>query len=157
MRFAFVPQDRRQGIAKYSFISLGLISYATAQTTNENNVIIPVGASMKPENGFEPKTINVKAGQIVTWKNMDNSLHTVISGTGLNDPNNGKAFDSGLTSLIPGKSWSHQFIIAGTFPYFCELHPAMTGLVVLFLDARSVELFIRLIYFRKSPMVNIKV
>jgi plastocyanin len=86
---------------------------------------------MKPENGFVPKTINVKAGQIVTWNNMDNSLHTVISGTGLNDPNTGKAFDSGLTSLIPGKSWSHQFIIVGTFPYFCELHPAMTGLVVV--------------------------
>ena len=103
----------------------------TAQTTHENNVTIPAGASMKPENGFEPKTINVKAGQIVTWKNMDNSLHTVISGTGLNDPHNGKAFDSGLTSLIPGKSWSHQFIKADSFPYFCELHPAMTGLVVV--------------------------
>ena len=114
------------------FISLGLISYAaTAQTTHENIVTIPAGASMKPENGFEPKTINVKAGQIVTWKNMDNSLHTVISGTGLNDPNNRKAFDSRLTSLIPGKSWSHQFIKADSFPYFCELHPAMTGLVVV--------------------------
>jgi len=114
------------------FISLGLISYAAAaQTTNENNVTIPAGATMKPENGFEPKTINVKTGQIVTWNNMDNSLHTVISGTGLNDPNNGKAFDSGLTSLIPGKSWSHQFIKADSFPYFCELHPAMTGLVVV--------------------------
>jgi plastocyanin len=56
------------------FISLGLISYAAAaQTTNENNVTIPAGASMKPENGFEPKTINVKTGQIVTWNNMDNS------------------------------------------------------------------------------------
>jgi plastocyanin len=115
-----------------AFISLGLISYAAAaQTTHENNVTIPAGASMKPENGFEPKSINVKTGQIVTWKNMDNSLHTVISGTGLNEPNNGKAFDSGLTSLIPGKSWSHQFIKADSFPYFCELHPAMTGLVVV--------------------------
>jgi plastocyanin len=64
------------------FISLGLISYATAQTTHENNVTIPAGASMKPENGFVPKAINVKAGQIVTWNNMDNSLHTVISGRG---------------------------------------------------------------------------
>ena len=45
------------------FISLGLISYtAAAQTTNENNVTIPEGASMKPEDGFEPKTITVKAG-----------------------------------------------------------------------------------------------
>jgi len=60
------------------FISLGLISYAAAQTTHENNVTIPAGASMKPENGFEPKTINAKAGQIVTWNNMDNSTYSNI-------------------------------------------------------------------------------
>ena len=114
------------------FISLGLISYATtAQTTHENNVTIPAGASMKPENRFEPKTINVKARQVATWKNMDNSPHTVISGTALNEPNNGKAFDSGLTSLIPGKSWSHQFIKADSFPYFKNTTSAMTGLVVV--------------------------
>ena len=48
------------------------------QTTEENNITIPAGASMKPENGFEPKTINVKAGQIVTWNNMALS-HTAHS------------------------------------------------------------------------------
>ena len=52
------------------FISLGLISYAATQTTHENNVTIPAGASMKPENGFVPKTINVQAGQIVTWTTL---------------------------------------------------------------------------------------
>jgi plastocyanin len=62
------------------FISLGLISHATAQTTNENNVTIPAGASMKPENGFEPKTINVKTGQIVTWNNME-VLHQITFNT----------------------------------------------------------------------------
>ena len=111
------------------FITFGLISSSTSQIAHA--ITIPAGASMKPENGFEPKTINVKTGETVTWKNNDNSLHTVISGKGLNDPNNGKAFDSGLTSLIPGKSWSHQFTKAGDFPYFCELHPAMTGMVIV--------------------------
>jgi plastocyanin len=52
------------------FISIGLISYATTQATHENNVTIPAGASMKPENGFVPKTINVQAGQIVTWTTL---------------------------------------------------------------------------------------
>ena len=42
----------------------------------------------------------------------------VISGKGLNDPNNGKAFDSGLTSLMSGKSLSQQFTKAGDFAYF---------------------------------------
>ena len=62
------------------FISLGLISYAAAQTTHENNVTIPAGASMKPENGFVPKTINVKTGQIVTWNNME-VLHQITFNT----------------------------------------------------------------------------
>ncbi|MBV9176434.1 MAG: cupredoxin domain-containing protein [Nitrososphaeraceae archaeon] len=112
----------------FSFITFSLISSSATQIAHA--ITIPAGASMKPENGFEPKTINAKVGETVTWKNNDNSLHTVISGKGLNDPNNGKAFDSGLTSLTPGKSWSHQFTKVGDFPYFCELHPAMTGMVI---------------------------
>lgn len=110
-------------------IAFGLLSSTAAQITH--SVVIPAGASMKPESGFQPKTINVQAGQTVTWKNNDNSLHTVISGKGLNDPNKGKPVDSGLTLLTPGKSWAYQFTSAGDFPYFCELHPAMTGMVVV--------------------------
>ena len=111
------------------FITFGLISSSATQIAHA--ITIPAGASTKPENGFEPKTINVKTGETVTWKNNDNSLHMVISGKGLNDPNNGNSFDSGLTSLTPGKSWSYQFTKAGDFPYFCELHPAMTGMVIV--------------------------
>jgi plastocyanin len=110
-------------------IAYGILLSTAAQIAHE--VIIPEGASMKPENGFEPKTTNLQAGQTVTWKNNDNSLHTVISGKGLNDPNKGKPFDSRLTTLTPGKSWSYQFTSVGDFPYFCELHPAMTGKVVV--------------------------
>ena len=82
------------------------------------------------DRSFSPNVINVKRGDNVTWTNSDVMPHTVTSGTGLNDPNKGKEFDSGLpTPLMPGKTFSHRFTIAGGFPYFCQLHPAMAGAV----------------------------
>jgi plastocyanin len=95
-------------------------------------VSIPAGASINPTNGFSPKSVSVKVGDTVTWTNNDNTIHTVISGTGISDTNKGKDFDSGLTALTTtGKTYSHQFTKAGDFPYFCELHPAMTGKVTV--------------------------
>ena len=80
------------------------------------------------DRSFSPNVINVKRGDNVTWTNSDVIPHTVTSGTGLNDPNKGKEFDSGLSNpLIPGKTFSHRFTRAGEFPYFCQLHPAMAG------------------------------
>ena len=84
------------------------------------------------DRSFSPNVINVKRGDDVTWTNSDVIPHTVTSGTGLNDPNKGKEFDSGLSNpLIPGKTFSHRFTRAGEFPYFCQLHPAMAGTVTV--------------------------
>ena len=84
------------------------------------------------DRSFSPNVINVKRGDNVTWTNSDVMPHTVTSGTGLNDPNKGKEFDSGLSNLlISGKKFSHKFTRAGEFPYFCQLHPAMAGTVIV--------------------------
>jgi plastocyanin len=84
------------------------------------------------DRSFSPNTINVKIGDTVTWTNYDVMPHTVTSGTGPSDPNNGKEFDSGLSNpLTPGKTFNHKFITAGEFPYFCQLHPAMGGTVTV--------------------------
>ena len=84
------------------------------------------------DRSFSPNVINVKRGDNVTWTNSDVMPHTVTSGTGLNDPNKGKEFDSGLSNpRIPGKTFSHKFTRAGEFPYFCQLHPAMAGTVIV--------------------------
>jgi plastocyanin len=81
---------------------------------------------------FSPNPINVKVGGTVTWTNKDSQAHTVVSGTGSTDPNKGKVFDSGLTTLIqPGKTFSHTFTTAGTIPYFCEIHPTMVGTIIV--------------------------
>ncbi len=112
--------------------ALRLSQHSAAAQSSGAKVTIPAGASITPANGFSPKSINVKVGDTVTWTNNDNTIHTVISGTGLSDANKGKDFDSGLSALTTtGKTYSHQFMKAGDFPYFCELHPAMTGKVTV--------------------------
>lgn len=81
---------------------------------------------------FSPNPINAKVGDTVTWTNKDTTMHTVVSGTGSTDPNKGKVFDSGLSTLIqPGKSFSYKFTAAGVVPYFCQIHPAMVGKIVV--------------------------
>ena len=109
-----------------------LSQHSAAAQSSGAKVSIPAGASINPTNGFSPKSTNIKVGDTVTWTNNDNTIHTVISGTGLSDANKGKDFDSGLSALTTtGKTYSHQFAKAGDFPYFCELHPAMIGKVTV--------------------------
>ena len=61
------------------------------------------------------------------WKNNDNELHTVVSG----DPRNGPdgIFDSSI--LNPRQNFSHKFNTAGTYDYFCMIHPWMDGKVIV--------------------------
>jgi plastocyanin len=70
---------------------------------------------------FNPATITVAAGTTITWTNKDGVAHTVTSNTGL--------FDSG--SISSSGTYSHLFASAGTFPYFCSVHPSMTATVIV--------------------------
>ena len=93
------------------------------------NVTIPSGASKQAEGQkyFDPDTISAKAGTTVVWTNTDSVAHTVTSG----DPNAGPSgtFDSNL--IKPGKTFQHTFDSVGTTPYFCTVHPWMTGKVTV--------------------------
>ncbi|MBV8599942.1 MAG: cupredoxin family copper-binding protein [Candidatus Eremiobacteraeota bacterium] len=70
---------------------------------------------------FVPATVHVKPGDTVEWINDDADAHTVDSVT--------KAFDSG--GLDTHESWAHVFKTAGSFAYFCDLHPYMKGVVIV--------------------------
>ena len=99
------------------------------------DVSIPKGASTTPTNGFSPKDVNAKVGDTVKWTNNDNTLHTVTSGKDVSDPNKGKLFDSGLVGpnalTTTGKTFQYTFTTAGTFPFFCQVHPGMAGTVIV--------------------------
>jgi YVTN family beta-propeller protein len=66
-------------------------------------------------------TIRVRAGQTVTWTNRDPVPHTVTSDDGL--------WDSG--DIAAGVSFSHRFVVPGTYAYHCGYHPAMQATVVV--------------------------
>jgi plastocyanin len=84
------------------------------------------GAANKGDKSFSPNPVAIKAGTEVTWKNADSALHTVTSGKN-STPDN--VFDSSI--LAPKKDFTFKFNSAGTYDYFCQLHPTMIGEVTV--------------------------
>jgi plastocyanin len=74
---------------------------------------------------FDPSTVEVTAGATVTWTNEDGVAHTVTAG----EPSTPE--DTFGESVDPGSRADITFEEAGTFPYFCTIHPSMTGEVVV--------------------------
>jgi plastocyanin len=72
---------------------------------------------------FKPQTLQVAAGTTVSWVNEDDVPHTIVG----SDP--GSPLKSG--ALDTDASYSAVLDKPGTYPYFCSLHPHMTGTVVV--------------------------
>ena len=72
---------------------------------------------------FADQTVTVAPGATVTWVNEDDAPHTVVS------TDDGKSFRSKV--LDTGDKFTFTFMSAGTFAYFCSIHPHMTGKVVV--------------------------
>jgi plastocyanin len=66
-------------------------------------------------------SLDVAAGTTVTWTNRDDVPHTVVSLK--------KVFKS--PALDTGDHFSFTFKDAGTFEYYCSMHPRMTGKIVV--------------------------
>jgi amicyanin len=94
---------------------------ATAAMLLATTPALAADVAVKIENfTFGPQNLTVKAGTTVTWINVDNMPHTVVS------PN---TFRSKM--LDTGGTYSFTFTTPGTYKYFCSLHPPMTGTVVV--------------------------
>jgi plastocyanin len=72
---------------------------------------------------FAPQNLTVAVGTTVTWTNRDDIPHTVVS---TDDP---RAFKSKV--LDTDEKFSFTFSKPGTYPYFCSVHPKMTGKVTV--------------------------
>jgi plastocyanin len=70
---------------------------------------------------FSPKPLTVAVGTTVKWVNHDDIPHTVVE---KNTTFRSKALDT-------DDSYSYTFTSAGTFDYFCGLHPHMVGQVIV--------------------------
>jgi plastocyanin len=112
---------RIQGLTAAT-IAIALLISATLPVIATAQQAPPAAVEVKIDNfSFGPATRTVTAGTTVTWTNRDDIPHTVVSNDG--------AFKSKV--LDTDEKFSFTFSKPGTYPYFCSIHPKMTGKVVV--------------------------
>jgi plastocyanin len=70
---------------------------------------------------FDPPELTVPVGTTVVWVNHDDVPHNVVEAS--------RGFSS--PALDTDERYAHVFGAAGTYAYFCGIHPHMTGRVVV--------------------------
>ena len=91
----------------------------------DGNASAPSGDAVRAEKveivefTYQPDPVTIEEGGKVTWINRDSAPHTAT------------ADDEQLRhrTLEQGKLKSETFKEAGTYPYFCEIHPGMRGTI----------------------------
>jgi cytochrome c oxidase subunit 2 len=115
--------------------STGTSSAATTTpattTTAAATLTIPTGAATPGNPAYEPASLTVKKGDAIDVVNKDSSPHTVTSGTGLEDPNAGKMFDTSIINAAASAQLATADLEAGEYDYHCAVHPFMTGKIIV--------------------------
>ena len=106
-------------------------SISEPETMPVTMVSVPVGAAVPgcedTHSCYSPYEVTISVGDKVTWINDDSAAHTITSGSasaGLTG-----VFDSGL--FMAGTTFEFTFDDAGTYDYFCMVHPWMTGKIIV--------------------------
>ena len=110
-----------------------IIGVAHAQTASEIDIATGAGSSSQAicvaaNNCFSPNPLTIAPGTTVTWKNTDTTTHVICSGK-VTDDQCGSVFED--DALKKGTTFQFTFANAGTFDYFCSVHPWMTGQVIV--------------------------
>jgi plastocyanin len=106
-------------------VGLALLSVRRSEGSDPQQALVPAAskAEVAIDNfSFLPKEITVAAGTTVVWTNHDDVPHVVASA----DDQFKKS-----AALDTDESFSHTFTTAGSFTYFCSIHPHMTGKVIV--------------------------
>lgn len=117
--YVFVPSSMTPPPAPTIQLQPATTSTQEASTTEATTTESEFKVSIK-NRSFSPAVATIKSGTTVIWTNDDSVNHTVDGGT---------AFKS--TVLQPGDTFSYTFNGAGTFTYFCDIHPSMKGKIVV--------------------------
>jgi plastocyanin len=99
-----------------------LLLFAGSSSVTANDQPSTVNSAVKIDNFiFGPQTLTVPIGATVTWTNRDDIPHTAVSTDGV--------FKSKV--MDTDEKFSYTFTKAGTYPYYCSIHPKMTAKVVV--------------------------
>lgn len=120
------------GVAAFLVAALAFPGQAAFAATV--NADITPGALNKTTDAYSPNPIEVAAGDTVIWTNKDSTLHTVSSGTA-SEPTHVFGDDPANPGqpkyIAPNQTLEFTFTEEGEFPYYCTLHPAMVGTVMV--------------------------
>ena len=113
-------------------LSVGVLSTIApsafaAEVIVENALGASVPGCEETNECFLPYEVKINVGDTVTWVNDDTAAHTATGGSA-SDGLSG-VFDSSL--VLAGSSFSFTFNEAGTYEYFCMVHPWMAGFVIV--------------------------
>ena len=109
------------GLAAPVIIAM-LLLLAGSPSVTANDQPSRANAEVKIDNFvFGPETITIPVGATVTWTNKDDIPHTSVSTDGV--------FKSKV--LDTDEKFSYTFTKAGTYPYYCTIHPKMTDKIVV--------------------------
>ena len=112
---------RIEGVVVPLLIAM-LLLFAGSPSVKANDQPSAANVAVKIDNFvFGPQTITVPVGTTVTWTNSDDSPHTAVSTDGV--------FKSKV--MDTDEKFSYTFSKAGTYSYFCSVHPKMTGQIVV--------------------------
>jgi plastocyanin len=89
------------------------------------------GAATQGSPDYDPKELTAKVGDEITVVNQDMVPHTVTSGTGPSDPNNGQLFDTNIMTAGQTAKISLAEVDPGQYDYYCIVHPYMTGKIIV--------------------------
>ncbi|MDX6711193.1 MAG: hypothetical protein QOH96_2209 [Blastocatellia bacterium] len=111
-------------LAFVMFVAFALLSSIRGKDSETKGPALPKNTKTEvviDNFSFSPKTFTVPAGATVTWTNHDNVPHVVTSAD--------NRFQRSL-ALKTGQSFSNTFTAAGTYSYFCSIHPRMPGKII---------------------------
>jgi cytochrome c oxidase subunit 2 len=102
-------------------------SNATTTAAAAATLTIPNGASVQGNPAYEPNPLTVKVGDTIAVENKDIAPHTVTNGNDATDPTMGKLFDTSIINAGDSGEIVAAGLDPGEYPYFCSVHPYMTG------------------------------
>ena len=102
------------------------VAKALPISTSANRASAPAATSVSVmiENyKYSPAALTIKVGTKVTWTNMDTAPHTVTVSSG--------PVKFASPNLQKGESYTYTFTKAGTYSYYCAVHPDMKATVTV--------------------------
>jgi len=99
-----------------------LTTAPTTAPTTATSEAVPPGEVPIRDYEFVPPTITVAAGETVTWRNGDDVDHWVLT-------DDLTTVDSG--AIESGQAFTATLTVPGQYPYYCDIHNAMTGTIVV--------------------------